>query len=91
MWDRLGPMTDAGSSALFETTLDNISSFMGPGYYNKTPGEIGDGFSGISDLLGDCLGVLGMRGCSMSLQRIIETRVPELVERTKESFRRLQQ
>ncbi len=91
MWERLGKMDDAGSSSLFEATLDRISALMGPDYYKSTPGGVGAWFSDNADMLGQCLGVLGLRGRVMGLQGIIEATVPELVERTKESFRRLQQ
>lgn len=89
MWERLGRMDDAGSSSLFEATLDRITALMGPDFYKSTPGDIGNWFSDNADMLGQCLSVLGLHGRAMSLQRVIESTVPELVERTKESFRHL--
>lgn len=91
MWERLGQRDDAGSSALFETTLDSISAMLGPGYYQKTSGDVGLELAQIKDILDSTLNVLGLPGRIMDVWKIVETNVPELIERTTEHFRRIQE
>jgi hypothetical protein len=89
MWEHLGRMDDAGTSALFEAALDNISRLLAPGFNKRTSEEFGRGFEDLKCMLDSSMNVLGMTGRVMDVFRIVESNVPELIDRTKEHFRKI--
>jgi hypothetical protein len=92
---KMGPRAlekgDSGTAALFDETLEQVQAFLSNGYYTKRPQEVAVKFETLRPALGSCLNRCGMAGEPTDMQGIIGTYVHVLVERSIESFNRMEQ
>ncbi|MFH0884253.1 MAG: hypothetical protein V1861_00920 [Candidatus Micrarchaeota archaeon] len=91
MWPLAKKMGDSGTAALFDETLEHAKTFLSEGYYEKRPQEVARAFESVRPALAACLRRCGMENEPTDMEGIIGTYVNTLVQRSTESFRRLEQ